>query len=257
MIRLISQRQKDVIEKINILAMFAFENAADKIGIFFDVDGTLSDSYQLGFDSTNEVLRRHNLPPITEVEYHEGTKFTTPMRLAWHVTADPNNSIGAQLGAEFDALYVKLVSTETAKLYDGIPDLLYSLNNTYGQNVQFAALSNACTDYVTAVLEINDLQQLFKVGIGADAVPAPKPAPDGLWQIAQQLQVSIARCVYIGDSPSDGAAAKAAGMHSIGVTWGSHAASKVQVAFAVTVSTVKELEEEILTFVRVCMISNN
>ncbi len=30
------------------------------------------------------------------------------------------------------------------------------------------------------------------------------------------------QCVYVGDAPSDGVAAKAAGMASIGVSWGSH-----------------------------------
>jgi len=66
-------------------------------GILFDVDGTLSDSFKLGFDSTNAVLKRNGIEEISAESYHQGTRFTTPMRLAWHVTGDPNNPIGEDL----------------------------------------------------------------------------------------------------------------------------------------------------------------
>ena len=53
-------------------------------------------------------------------------------------------------------------------------------------------------------------------------------------------------CVYIGDSPTDGQAAEAAGMPSIGVTWGSHPEENVRKAFTETVTTVQDLEEAII-----------
>lgn len=54
------------------------------------------------------------------------------------------------------------------------------------------------------------------------SVPFPKPKPDGLLQVCQELGLKPAECVYVGDSPSDGVAAAAAGMPSIAVLWGSH-----------------------------------
>ncbi len=47
-----------------------------------------------------------------------------------------------------------------------------------------------------------------------------KPDPDPLIQVAQDLEVPLDRCLYIGDSPYDLQAARAAGIPSIGVTWG-------------------------------------
>lgn len=44
------------------------------------------------------------------------------------------------------------------------------------------------------------------------------------------LQLKPQECIYIGDSPSDAAAAKAAGMGAVGVLWGSHAEEKVRAA---------------------------
>jgi ribonucleotide monophosphatase NagD (HAD superfamily) len=43
--------------------------------------------------------------------------------------------------------------------------------------------------------------------------------------------VSPSEAVYVGDSPSDGAAAREAGMPCIGVTWGSHKKETLDPAF--------------------------
>ena len=50
--------------------------------IIFDIDGTLCDSFQLGFSATNTVLQKNGIRAITADEYHAGTKWTTPERLA-------------------------------------------------------------------------------------------------------------------------------------------------------------------------------
>lgn len=65
--------------------------------VLWDVDGTLSDSFQLGFDSTNAVLKQNGKESISTESYHQGTKFTTPRRMAWHVTGDPDHPIGEDL----------------------------------------------------------------------------------------------------------------------------------------------------------------
>ena len=139
-------------------------------------------------------------------------------------------------------MYVKLVSKETAAFYTGISELLTHVLDSYGNQIELAALSNACGAYVRAVLTCNNFSDSFIVQLGADEVPKAKPSPEGLLQICKQVQIEPSECVYIGDSPSDGAAAKAAGMMSIGVLWGSHPESTVRPAFTETVSTIPELK---------------
>ena len=70
--------------------------------------------------------------------------------------------------------------------------------------------------YVERVLAVHNLQGHFRIMHGADDVPAPKPAPDGLLLCCRELGQDASQCVYVGDSPSDGLAARAAGMKSIG-----------------------------------------
>jgi HAD superfamily hydrolase (TIGR01509 family) len=214
--------------------------------ILFDVDGTLSDSWKLGFTSTQLVLRNAGHQDITEEEYHQGTKYSTPRRFAWHLTNNPEDPIGLTLGNIFDATYVDLVSPETTALYDGIYEMLKNINS---QNVQIGALSNACGAYVKAVLNVNKISEYFTIGLGADEVPLPKPAPDGLLQCCQFMDVQPNECIYVGDSPSDAFAATAAGMMSIGVTWGSHPRNTVIPAFTYTVDSVSELDMAINRFI--------
>ena len=218
--------------------------------IIFDIDGTLADSWKLGYEATLVVLKNNDIPLIDEVTYHECTKFSTPQRLARHAGLDPDDetakglfeSTGQKLADEFDELYVGLVDTKTAGFFEGIRSLLTSCKST-----KVGCLTNACVAYAHAVLKANDddelglVQQCLSVH-GADTVPHPKPEPDGLYKVCKELGVTPKEAVYVGDSPSDGLAAKNSGMPSIGVTWGSHSEESLKAApFDFYASTPEEL----------------
>lgn len=205
-------------------------------GFIFDIDGTIADSWRLGFDATQVVLENNNIPVITEELYHECTKYSTPIRLAYHAGLEPSDEqfsiVGERLAKEFDDLYVGLVTTETAGFYKGIDELLYDIAKI-DADVRIAALTNACVAYAHAVLKVNcpkisngsqndGIYEKFRSIHGADTVPQPKPKPDGLYKCCEEIGLEPHQCVYIGDSPSDGVAAKAAGCLAIGVLYGSH-----------------------------------
>lgn len=229
--------------------------------ILFDIDGTLADSFQLGFDATATVLSNHDIPAITAKIYHDHTIYPTPDRLARHAGLLPGDDdyerVGAMLAQEFDDLYIGLVTTQTAGFYDGIQGMLDKIPK---QHVALGALTNAAARYAHAVLTVNShaadpgnptvLYQRFGAIRGADDVPKAKPAPDGLWTVLQDLGMdasAASSCVYVGDSPSDAKAAKAAGMAAIGVLWGSHSEQTLQEApFDVLCATVPELERCLL-----------
>jgi phosphoglycolate phosphatase-like HAD superfamily hydrolase len=216
--------------------------------VLWDVDGTLSDSSNLGFTSTLQVLKNNGIDNITPEDYHLGTRYTTPDRFAWHVTGNPKDPIGAVLGQQFDELYVNMVSQETAGFYAGMKELLLKFKGDHQDEVVFGALSNACGDYVRAVLKSNGVDSLFPVQLGADEVDAPKPHPEGLLKCCKLLDLHPTQCVYIGDSPTDGQAAAAAGMHAIGVSWGSHPLSSLEKAFPIVAHEVSQLRGHIADF---------
>jgi len=229
-----------------------FENV---LAVIFDIDGTLADSWKLGFDASVAVLKNNQLPTITEEVYHEHTIYATPPRLARHAGLTPDDQdfeeVGNRLAAEFDDLYVGLVTAETAGFYPGVGPLLERIaalaaNDNKNKQVKLACLTNACAAYAHAVLKANSASVSFYEKFhsihGADTVPSPKPDPEGLWQVCKELGVSPANAVYVGDSPGDGKAAHAAGMPSIGVTWGSHSEESLRNSpFSHICSSVDEL----------------
>lgn len=150
------------------------------LGVIFDIDGTLADSWNLGYQATRTVLAgfygNEHTPqtyPLTAEEYHFGCRYTTPERLARHVGLYPEHPsfllVGNELGRLFDEYYVQLVDKSTAGFYGGIGDLLAKLHRgemsrSTGMGrggggtkigVKLGALTNACVEYAHAVLKAN------------------------------------------------------------------------------------------------------
>lgn len=238
-------------------------------GIIFDIDGTLADSWNLGFQATLTVLADyHNKNnqqdeytsetyPLTSEEYHFGCRYTTPERLARHVGLEPDHplfeSVGRDLGKQFDDYYVQMVDKKTAGFYQGIDDLLIKLNCGHfskregreaerdSTGVQLGALTNACVEYAHAVLKANCPQYSLDIPAssseledkfiynrfssinGANSVPRPKPFGDGIIQCCEEMNLHPSQVIYVGDAPTDArAAVNAQCCTAIGVLWGSN-----------------------------------
>lgn len=61
---------------------------------------------------------------------------------------------------------------------------------------------------------------LFETVVGGDETEKHKPDPEPLLLAAKRMNAEPAKTAYVGDSPFDIRAAKAAGMHAVAVTWG-------------------------------------
>jgi pyrophosphatase PpaX len=65
-----------------------------------------------------------------------------------------------------------------------------------------------------------ELEQNFDVVIASDDTERHKPAPDPILAALDRLDAGPADAAYVGDSPFDIRAAKAAGVHAVAVAWG-------------------------------------
>jgi pyrophosphatase PpaX len=71
-----------------------------------------------------------------------------------------------------------------------------------------------------AFATLPELEPLFDVVVGSEDTERHKPDPDPLLFALDRLGGEPAEAAYVGDSPFDLRAARAAGMHAVGVTWG-------------------------------------
>ncbi|HLY84977.1 MAG TPA: HAD-IA family hydrolase [Gaiellaceae bacterium] len=73
------------------------------------------------------------------------------------------------------------------------------------------------------------IAHLFETVVGGDETEHQKPDPEPLLLAAQRLDANPTKTAYVGDSPFDIRAAKAAGMFAVAVTWGRiHDAAKLE-----------------------------
>jgi pyrophosphatase PpaX len=64
------------------------------------------------------------------------------------------------------------------------------------------------------------LGHLFETVVGGDETERHKPDPEPLLLAATRMGADPGETAYVGDSPFDMRAAKAAGMQAVAVTWG-------------------------------------
>lgn len=89
------------------------------------------------------------------------------------------------------------------------------------------------------------IEHLFDVVVGGDETTEHKPHPAPLLLALERLGADPSDAVYVGDSPFDMQAAKAAGLYAIGVSWGRiHAREKLSDA-----DVVIDRAEELLALV--------
>ncbi len=64
------------------------------------------------------------------------------------------------------------------------------------------------------------IEQLFDVVVGGDETDRHKPDPEPLLLALDRLGADVKDAAYVGDSPFDMQAARAAGLYAVGVSWG-------------------------------------
>lgn len=184
--------------------------------VVFDHDGTLVNSLPVVVEASNTVMTVFGFEPKTPAEIVAGMVHPTAPRLgllAGTLDVDLQRRMARQYGE------LALAASELAVLYPGIETMLMALR---GRGLPLAVLSNSEGNFVRTITERLEVSKYFFQQTGEDDMPAPKPDPRGLQRILTQVKCEARRAVYVGDSRTDLATARAAGTKAIGVTWGAH-----------------------------------
>lgn len=212
----------------------------------FDLDGTLLNTLDDLADSVNVILRRHGFPLRTAREIRSFLGNGADALLRASLPEHVDGETFSLCLAEYKAYYQSHMEDKTMP-YDGIPELLDSLRaagikTAVASNKFYTAVQGLCEKYFPGKVDAAVGEcQTEKLQIRR------KPSPDMLSMAAEQLGVSLADCVYIGDSEVDIETAKNAGIACICVSWGFRDKAALLDAGAGTIAdSPRELMEKLL-----------
>jgi pyrophosphatase PpaX len=108
----------------------------------------------------------------------------------------------------------------------GMEDVLVRL---HGEGRRLGVVTAKRRSTVELAFASVPIAHLFETVVGGDETEKHKPDPAPLLLAAERIGVAPTDCAYVGDSPFDIRAAKAADMYAVAVTWGRiHDRSKLE-----------------------------
>jgi phosphoglycolate phosphatase len=107
--------------------------------------------------------------------------------------------------------------TARSQLYPGTAQALAGLA---ARGQRLAVCTNKPTSFVAPLLRHFGIARHFAFCVGGDDLPEKKPHPAPLLHLARQLGLPAGDCLMVGDSSNDVAAARAAGMAVVAVSYG-------------------------------------
>jgi pyrophosphatase PpaX len=179
--------------------------------VLFDLDGTVVDSGAIILASM-----RHATREVLGTEHSDEEL----------MRAVGGPGLEAQMAAfapdRIDEL-VRVYRAHNEPLHDdleaclGMEDVLVRLHDEGRRLGIVTAKRRSTAALAFAAVQVS---HLFETVVGGDDTERHKPHPEPLLLAAERMGADPGRTAYVGDSPFDVAAAKAAGMYSVAVTWG-------------------------------------
>lgn len=180
--------------------------------VLFDLDGTLIDSVELILSSYRHTLQVHRgeIPPDDVWLAGLGTPLWVQFR---HFTDDP---------AEIDAMIATYREHNLAhhdamvRPYPGVKEAVRTLRD----RARLALVTSKLRSGALRGLDRVGMGDWFEVVVAADDVERTKPDPEPVLRALEALGAPAARAVFVGDSPHDLVAGRAAGVRTAAVLWG-------------------------------------
>jgi len=179
--------------------------------VLFDLDGTIVDSGWIILASyrhaTTTVLGRDYPDEVLLARVGAGD-LEEQMREFDAGKAD-------ELARAYREFYAPLHSELQA--FPGMLELLRQLDE---EGRTLGIVSAKRHDIVQLALDALGFGDTLDIVVGSDEAPRGKPHPDQILLALERLGADPDQTAYVGDAPFDVAAARAAGVHAVGVTWG-------------------------------------
>ncbi|MVO88524.1 HAD-IA family hydrolase [Streptomyces sp. p1417] len=201
-------------------------------GVIFDLDGTVADTAPAITAVTAEILTGMGRSPV-ESEIRARVGRPLDQNFAELLGVPPGHQDVTAAMDHYRRLFGAHVrSRGRGLLFPGVVSGLLQLRE--GGRKLGIATSKVHAAAVRTV-ELTEIRDQFDAIAGHDSVPRGKPHPDMAWKVAKDLGLAPRECVVVGDGIGDIEMGVAAGMATIGVSYGVAGATDLLAAGADTV----------------------
>lgn len=186
--------------------------------VIFDLDGTLVDTIADLGTAVNVALEMRNLPLHTLEEYRKmvGNGVRKLVQRAMPEQLQGDEKLLDALLADFMSYYIEHIDDKSAP-YPGVPELLAELA---AAGFKLAVASNKFQSGAEKIVGRLFPQVPFVAVCGGGDGRPLKPDPAVIRLICDAAGEPLEQAVLVGDSGTDMATARAAGIPAFAVTWG-------------------------------------
>ncbi|MCX6133464.1 MAG: HAD-IA family hydrolase [Ignavibacteriales bacterium] len=187
--------------------------------VIFDMDGTLTQTNRLIFDSFNYMAMKY-----------QGKKYSEPEITAMFGPPEEGalvNIVGHENIRQAMKEYLEFYSANhntLARLYPGIKDVVADLKT---RNVHVALFTGKGIDTTTITMDKFGLTPYFDYVVTGSDVVNHKPSADGIRKIMHHFRLQPDEVLMVGDAVPDVRASHEAGVRIAAVLWDSYGKEKV------------------------------
>ena len=178
--------------------------------VLFDIDGTILDTLDFVFTAVQYTLDKHRLI-ITEEKL---TQAKGKHLIEFYKSIFPNEDFELLAETHHDFQQDKF---DLGKLFPGAQKVLKKLKS---EGVLIAAVSNRSKISLVKSFKLLEIDDFFDVIVTFEDVENPKPHKDHPNKALELLGVEKEFAIMVGDTENDILAGKAAGIKTVGVTYG-------------------------------------
>jgi pyrophosphatase PpaX len=179
--------------------------------LVFDFDGTLVDASIPICRAFNAALEGYGADSIEENEIRK--LIGRPLAEMFpRVLPDLTEIEIERLITDYRAVF-NPIATQLSRPIPGLMEMLHHFH----PSMRLGIATSRISDGAHRILEAMGVRQCFEVIVGLADVSQPKPHPEPVLKVLDQLKVSPVHAIMIGDIPADIEAGRAAGAATIGV----------------------------------------
>lgn len=183
--------------------------------VIFDLDGTLVDSIPDLTDAVNEFLRASGRSALAMDDVRrlvgKGARNLVERALGNGTEEEVEKSLAIFLA------YNEAHIADKTVMYPGVAETLHELRR---QGFRMAVVTNKTEFLSRKLLSVIGIDQYFDIILGADSLPFRKPSPEPVLKALADLRIAPSGAIMVGDSINDIAAGRAAGLATVGCTFG-------------------------------------